>query len=233
MEKRNLSWDKNSPAWLYGTEDTLLADYETKSTELTIQEEKYFRTLNLRTFLDYGAGSGFYSHRLFPQADRFDFHPTPEAGVQRGDILKDPIEKQYDLVHARRLVSNLEGHDRNSAVWRLFEAVKPGGLLVLCDTWEPARQNINALRAELDLSPLPSPKYGQGGLSADELPEPPNRVVPVAVDYYLWTRVFFEAQYGFPCPFSNLRARQIRPAIQFPGNGLDYAVHRILVWRKP
>jgi SAM-dependent methyltransferase len=226
MTDRNLSWDKNSPAWLYGTEDTLLADYETGATKevLSISSSS--------AVLDYGAGSGFYSHRLFPQADRFDLHPTPEAGVQRGDILKDPIEKQYDLVHARRLLSNLETDARREAFFKLRGAVKPGGLLVLCDTWEPARQQINELRAELGLDPLPAPKYGVSGLVPGDLLLPPDRVIPVAVDYYLWTRVFFEAQYGRPCPFSSLRARQVRPAVQFPGNGLDYAVHRILVWRK-
>lgn len=217
--ERNLSWDKSSPAWLYGTEDYKLAEYETETTSVC--------TLSGHC-LDYGAGSGYWSRILFPWADRFDLVPTPETGVQKGDILKDKIEKRYDVVHARRLISNLAKEDRHEAIWTLYQAVKPGGRLLICDTWEPGRAKVNELRQQFGMNPLPAPKYGKGGLEPDDFLVRPTDTFDIATAYYLWTRVYYPAIFKRECPFDAPLVREHGLVPTGPYEGL--AVHRLFVW---
>jgi SAM-dependent methyltransferase len=85
---------------------------------------------------------------------------SPNLEVRRHDLLQDPIEGDYDLVHARALLVHLVGH-QDHAIERLVGALRPGGWLAIeeydsanigsADPAHPAHQAFNkSVAAELD-----------------------------------------------------------------------------------
>jgi SAM-dependent methyltransferase len=93
--------------------------------------------------LDAGAGDGsvarWLAQRVGPEGHvvatdlnpRFlAGHELPNLEVRRHDVLEDDLEPaHYDLVHCRFLLMHLP--DPVRAMWRLVEAVRPGGWLLV------------------------------------------------------------------------------------------------------
>jgi SAM-dependent methyltransferase len=99
--------------------------------------------------LEVGAGSGtiaaWLAGHVVPDGRvlsidvdlRFHCDPVPGLEVREVDVVADPLpEGPFDLVHTRALLQHL--HERETVLDRLVAAVRPGGWLVVEDSyWTP------------------------------------------------------------------------------------------------
>ena len=84
-------------------------------------------------------------------ADRFD--------VQVGDLMAPPFPNGFfDAVYTERSLINLSGdeHQRH-AIGKLVEKLKPGGRLILCESFSDGLDEINSFRVPLGLPAIEQP----------------------------------------------------------------------------
>jgi trans-aconitate methyltransferase len=120
-----------------------------------------------------GAGHGsiarWLAHRVAPigsvvatdiDTQFLESSASTNLEVRRHDLLQDPLEEDYDLVHARALLVHLVGHQEH-AIGRLVDALRPGGWIAIeeydsanigsADPAHPAHEAFNeSVAAEFD-----------------------------------------------------------------------------------
>lgn len=101
-----------------------------------------------RSVLDVGCGSGFFTRFYLERGARvtgLDIAPTaverlgarhPEARFVLGDVSEKPVAESYDVVNAFDVLYHITDDAKwETAVRHLAAAVKPGGRLLLTDTF--------------------------------------------------------------------------------------------------
>ena len=100
------------------------------------------------TVLDVGCGSGFFTGYYLERGARvtgLDIAPTsierlrqrhPDARFVLGDVTETPLEESFDVVNAFDVLYHITDDAKwETAVRHLSRAVRPGGLLLLTDTF--------------------------------------------------------------------------------------------------
>lgn len=146
----------------------------------------------------------------------------------------------FDLALTTRVIINL--HDRETqlqGVRECLRVVRPGGVALLSEATTQGLDRINALRAELGMTPLPMPGFNLY-LDVEELRawdlgcETRMEVIDFSSTYYLLTRVFkpILAQ----LPGSLVRAADPESEVNRLAGALpswgDYGVQKLIVIRK-
>ena len=96
--------------------------------------------------LDVGAGAGSITHFLADQVGEngavtaldinpIHIQPHPRLTIIEHDLTTDTIEGHYDLIHARLVLGHLP--DRGPILYRLIQALAPGGYLLIEDWYIP------------------------------------------------------------------------------------------------
>jgi SAM-dependent methyltransferase len=187
---------------------------------------------------DIGCGhpkqSPLHSERL--DVDYWDLHPRDHVEIKVCDLRhKLPIDdKTYDLVLVKRVLSNLPKIDRPGAIEELQRITKPGGRVVVIDTFREGLENVNKARKQAGLGRLKSPNIPldeaymirTGGFSRTPWGT-------IAGGYYLWTRLWapFILGGGF-IPYESHELRQACPIPNVEVGGM-FAVHQLIYWRRP
>lgn len=219
-------WNKDNSAWELGCWDERMIALENAATA-RLWDDCHGRVL------DIGAGSGKWSHELFPRASHLTrADKVPSDGVTKADVLALPFgPASFDVVHARRLLSNLEPHDRHTALREIHRVLVPGGTFVLVDVWKEQYQELQQARVRLGLEPLPPPHMGKERLRLRLVREswglPEAYAEPVGAAHYISTRLLLPLMLGAETP---------------PGLGVEivvsdetaerYCVHRLLEFVK-
>lgn len=221
-----VEWTKQDEFWEAGTRDVWMAELEDRATIAWVRRHG----LEEARVLDIGAGSGLHSRIMFPKATRIDLHPTP--GVGQGDATKlNSGDAQFDLVHLRRVLSNLEPFtERASAVTEAWRVTRPGGFIVVVDVFNPHHTRVNEARLGAGLPPLPPQHRGKGFLNKASF-TPAEDDIPIGADYYLWTRFTLPVILRQETPFAAIELRRAYPAVP-PEVADRFGVHRLLAWRK-
>jgi SAM-dependent methyltransferase len=217
------------PDWNEGCWDHKLAQLEDRDTRRFLAEHSAFMGVN--TVLDVGSGSGKHARKIFTGQELTccDLNARAEDGVEKADVLDLPYtDGQFDLVHARRCLTNLSTlQERRKGLSELVRVSR--GLVVLADTWEPARRRLEAFLAMTGIPALKLPprNAGLGGLDAEVF----GGILPfhqglLGAHFYVWTRLLAPVIAGKHEKYSPLRG--VTPL--FDEETLEeYAVHRIWI----
>lgn len=196
----------DNPAWEIGHWDRSLAFLESHGTKKVFRE--YCRTMGPqpgKAVLDIGCGSTYWTELIFG---------WPARRIHLGDIVVAPVEehiglvqemdirdlpfrdRELEVVHARRVVSNLDTMDDRLQAIKEMRRVAHYVLLVDIDQ---QRHDMIRKRRENGGMPMPPRNAGLGGLTPDLLHSEafgmPWEEVPLAGDYYLWTRLHLPLLY--------------------------------------
>ncbi len=153
------------------------ADYTATGPDANLRE---LEIINIAHFLnsgdfviDFGCGTGYATAQYAKQVRKIvgiDFSPAMiEKAVKRyrhdnlqymvGDILAPPsFEQKADIVTGTRCVINLESWEQQQkALSNMVNALRPGGHLLLMETFEEPFTECNRLRKILNIEPLERP----------------------------------------------------------------------------
>jgi len=98
--------------------------------------------------LEVGAGAGSIAHFLAEEVGErgtvtaldinpIHIQPHPRLSIAEHDLTVDPIDGSYDFIHARLVLSHLP--ERGPILYRLIQALAPGGYLLIEDWYIPDR----------------------------------------------------------------------------------------------
>ncbi len=222
-----MTWTPQHPDWNMGTKDFHLAGLETEESKAAMP--------GAQTVLDVGSGSGFWADQLWDHrtsdVTKIDLHGDSHFSVLEGDILDIPFtDNSFDLVHARRVVTNVPSKKQLRALSELKRV--SARWVVLVDTFRAQRSNINLARTQAGLSTLGSPNEGNGGLYLSDvhatLGNPINNIA-LGAAYYMWTRLTLPIITRKETSYNASELRRAYPAISKRQADL-FGVHRMLVF---
>ena len=230
-------WTPDNPAWEEGCSDEFMANAETEATADMLEE--FFpivETTRKIHVLDVGAGSGRVGKRLFFKGNtalhQCDVNEVAERHITRGDVrdLYHYACGEFDIVHCRRVISNLHVNDRPKAVEELWRVLRPGGLLYIIDCFYSPYQKINDCREAAGLARL-KPHMGKQRVSESQInaactdgTQLCERVV--APEYYVSSRLVW------PCILGNFAPPPLK-WVTFTLPNVDHLCpHKILVFEK-
>jgi hypothetical protein len=219
-------WNSTHADWLYGTRDVHMAKLETEATIMNIGG--YFQ-LDSTSICDVGAGSAYWSKKIFPNAERCDRIGSTE--VLEANILSLPYKDgEFELVHARRVLSNLDTQPEREHGFNELCRISSKYVLVL-DVFEEEHNRVNAIRQQAKLRPLPSPHMGRGPLTRRTFGDRSHfRETPIGASYYLWTRAYLPIMLGREVDYDETDLRESHPKFTGRAEG-KYGVHRLFIFK--
>jgi ubiquinone/menaquinone biosynthesis C-methylase UbiE len=226
-----MSFTPTHPNWLTGCWDAEMIRRENEDTRAFIHN----LVPTPMTALDVGSGSGHQAQFIFPRsttATLTDVSPTPqgaENNVDYADIRDIPYDdNSFDLVHARRVLSNLKPDDRYGALTEMFRVARHHVIVVDVDL--RAHEAIEDLRSESHRWPLSPRDAGRGPVDFSRLPSPAEKHT-IGGSYYLWTRWLFPLIQGYDMAKNCSFLRRAVPSFSERAKE-EFGVHKLYYWRK-
>jgi hypothetical protein len=137
----------------------------------------------------------------------------------------------FDIAFLKRILCQNGSEDQAKIADEVSRVVRPTGQIVVVEPWLQQYGNLNNLRTQAGLAPLPEPRSG-GNLVSDELFESRGwrRATDLAIarDYTVWTRYLAPLILGRFPSYDQLELRQCYPLLS-PASD-KFAFYRLKVY---
>lgn len=181
-----------------------------------------------------------YAEAMIAEAKRLAEGQTLAGSVEFhvGDVRQFPeMQARFDLIYTERVIINLlEWSLQSQAIADITSLLAPGGVFAMCENSQDALDNLNALRAAVDLPAITPPWHNRYMRDAElgQWSQPGiklEKVVNYSSTYYFLSRVVnaaLAAQEGrepdYDAPINSL-------ALKLPSSG-DCGQGRLWLWRR-
>ncbi len=231
-----VDWTPDHPDWEVGCGDAVMAENETNTTARVLRsffpdDARRCHTGLYLKVLDCGAGSGQVGQRIFNRHNlqQCDINPIPNRDIRAADVTKLVRYGcgEFDIVHIRRVLTNVAVEDRPAALSELHRVLKDGGLLIVVDCFAAQYKLINECRRAAKLPDL-QPDMGKARLHQHTLLDDFQLLHEEAIgaDYYVSSRLIW------PSILGNFAPEPLR-SVSFRVNNADsLCPHRIMVLEK-
>jgi ubiquinone/menaquinone biosynthesis C-methylase UbiE len=128
------------------------------------------------------------------------------------------MDSSFFFVLIKRMLCQHGYPDRKTMIREARRVCKPGGRIIICEPWAEEYGNMNKLRVQSGLEPLPKPESGGNFLELREflgLEALSDRAV--ATDYIYWTRYLYERLTGKMLAYDDT----VRKAFPLVSSGAD------------
>lgn len=119
----------------------------------------------LRKFRDVHVHGFDYSEAMVEEARRLGDEEgvSTRLTVEVGDLKAPPFpERYFDAVYTERSLINLSGiNEQRTAIAQLARKIKPGGRIILCESFVDGLDEINAFRVPVGLPAIDPPWHNQ------------------------------------------------------------------------
>jgi hypothetical protein len=191
-----MNWSPDHPNWEYGHWDARLALLESMDTVAALAQMGV--RYDGRSVLCLGCGSGKWEKRMFAKAGHLvltDLHPG--EGIRSVDVghLNVPQVlgwnggEKYEVLHARRLLSNLPKTIHSLLIAAFRKLAKNVVIVDVFDLQAARGRNLRALAGVPMKKPAEGGKWVDYNWLAREYPDADD--TPVAADYWIKTRLIY------------------------------------------
>lgn len=186
--------------------------------------------------LDVGCGTSGAGRRILDPGRLRTCDTSPHISAYYGDLDEAP-DDYFTAVLVKRVLCQHPTLEQPFLLAKAWEKVRPGGALVLCEPYAPARDACSKLREAWGLSKLQWPRSGGYCVTDTTLATLPQVRASdiVAPQYTAWTRLVYpvmaRAGAGLECPYDVELLRV--PLVAIPEKLANkVAFYRAWAWKK-